>query len=192
MNFWSHPQVKKGWETKQWDEFFLFHGFACASVAQSGGRGLKNPLAWPLFFKYFRQFNEKRRPGTFAILAPRLYNSYNQAHVADRHMWQSPGPGPGSKCSKTEEVGCLYSELKPCQCEIATDEIQGEKNYRERINIKSARISALTGSAQRKMAAARQKVSATCENRTHSSDYKRPALTTQHMLVSTCRIVDLR
>ena len=78
-------------------------------------------------FKYFRQFKEKRRPGTFAILAPRLYNRYNHAHVPGPHMLQSPGPGPCSKCSKTVEVRCSYSELKPCQREIATDEIQGKK-----------------------------------------------------------------
>ena len=77
--------------------------------------GLINPQALPLFFKYFRQFKEKRRPGTFAILAPRLYNRYNHAHVPGPHMLQSPGSGPGSKCSKTVEVGCSYSELKPCQ-----------------------------------------------------------------------------
>ena len=72
-------------------------------------------------------------------------------------MWASAGPGPGSKCSKTVEVVCSYSELKPrpCQREIATDEIQEKKNYRERSNIKSARVSALTGSVPRKMAAAR-------------------------------------
>ena len=118
MNFWSHAQVKKCWETKQWDECFLFHGFSCAMVAQSRGWGLKNPIVWPLSFKYFRQFKEKRRPETYAILAPRLYNSYNHAHVPCSHMWQSPGPGPGSKCSKTVEVGCSYSELKPCQREM--------------------------------------------------------------------------
>ena len=108
---------------------------------------------WPLFFKYFRQFKEKRRPGTFAILAPRLYNRYNHAHVPGPHMWQSPGPGPGSKCSKTVEVRCSYSELKPCQREIATqaDEIQERKNYRESSNTKSARVSALTGSVPRKI-----------------------------------------
>ena len=42
-------------------------------------------------------------------------------------MWQSQGPWPGSKCSKTVEVGCSYSELKPCQGEIAIDEIQERK-----------------------------------------------------------------
>ena len=54
---------------------------------------MKNPLVWPLFFKYFRQFKEKLRPGTFAILAPRLYNRYNHSHVPGQHMWQSLGPG---------------------------------------------------------------------------------------------------
>ena len=124
---------------------------------------------WPLFFKYFRQFKEKLRPGTFAILAPRLYNRCNHAHVPGQHMWQSPGPGPASKCSKRVEVGCSYSELISCQREIATDEIQARKNYRERSNIRSARVSALTGSVPRKMAAAKQKDSAPNGNRTHVS-----------------------
>ena len=56
--------------------------------------------------KHFRQFKEKHWPCTFAILAPRLYNSYNHAHVPGQHMWPSPGPGPDSKCSKTVEVRC--------------------------------------------------------------------------------------
>ena len=135
--------------------------------SQSGGWGLKNPLAWPLFFKYFRHFKEKLRPGTFAILALRLYNRYDHAHVPGLHMWASAGPRPCSKCSKTVEVVCSYSELKPrpCQREIATDEIQEKKNYREHSNIKSAHVSALTGSVPRKMAAARQKDSAPNGNR---------------------------
>ena len=41
-----------------------------------------------------------------------------------------------------------------------------KKNYRERSNIKSVRVSALTGSVPRKMAERRQKVSAPCGNRT--------------------------
>ena len=65
-----------------------------------GGWGLKNPLALPLFFKYFREFKEKQRPGTFAILAPRLYNRYNHADVPGPHMWQSPGPGPAPSAPK--------------------------------------------------------------------------------------------
>ena len=58
------------------------------------------------------------------------YNIYNHAHAPSPHMWPSPDPGPDSKCSKTVEVGCSSSELKPCQREIATDEIQ-EKNIIE-------------------------------------------------------------
>ena len=54
-------------------------------------------------------------------------------------MWLSPGPGPDSKCSQTVEVGCSCSELKPCQREIATDEIQEKKNYRERTGSNSTR-----------------------------------------------------
>ena len=62
-------------------------------------------------------------------------------NTADPHMWPSPGPEPDSKCPKTVEVGCSCYELKPCQREIATNEIQEEKNYRDRSNIK-ARVSA--------------------------------------------------
>ena len=81
-------------------------------------------------------------------------------------MWPSPGPGPDSKCSKTLEVGCSSSELKP---EIATDEIQKEENYVERSNIQSARVSALTGSVHRKMAEGRQRVSAPSGNGTRAA-----------------------
>ena len=42
-----------------------------------------------------------------------------------------------------------------------------KKNYRERSNIKSARVSALTGSVPRKMAEAQQRVSALFRIRTH-------------------------
>ena len=141
---------------------------------------MENPLAWPSFFKYFRQLEEKQRPGTFAFLAPRLYNCYNHTHVPDPNM--CPGPGPGVKCSKTVEVRCSYSELKPCQREIATDEIQERKNYRERSNIKSARVSALTGSVPRKMAAERQKDSAPCGNLTLVTRLSTRALTTQPLV----------
>ena len=29
IDFWSHPQMKKCWETKPLDECFLFYGFSC-------------------------------------------------------------------------------------------------------------------------------------------------------------------
>ena len=55
--------------------------------------------------------------------------------------------------------------VEPCQGEIATDEIQERKNYRESSNIKleSARVSALsalTGSVPRKTTEGQQRVSA--------------------------------
>ena len=126
---------------------------------QSGEWGLKNPLAWPSFFKYFRQFKEKQRPSTFVTFALRIYNSYNHAHApgSSPSLWPSPGPWPDSKCSKTVEVRCSWSELKPCQREIATDEY------------KSARVSALTGSVPCKMAKGRQKVSAPSGIRTRAA-----------------------
>ena len=86
-----------------------------------------NPPSVAFVFQVFSTIQGKTKARGFAILAPRLYNRYNHAHVPGPHMWQSPGPGPGSKCSKTVEVGCSYSELKPCQREIDTDEIQEKK-----------------------------------------------------------------
>ena len=54
-----------------------------------------------------------------------------------------------------------------CQREIVTDEIQERKNYRQRSNIKSAPVNALTGSVPRKMAEGRQKDSALTRYRAH-------------------------
>ena len=110
------------------------------------GMRVENPSSVAFVFQVFSTNQGKLRPGTFAILAPRLYNSYNHARVPCQHMWQSPGPGPCSKCSKTVEVRCSYSESKSCQREIASDKIQGKQNYRERSNRKSASVSALTAS----------------------------------------------
>ena len=93
----------------------------------------------------------------------------HHAHAPGQHMWPSLGPWSDSKCSQTVEVGCSYSELKPCQCEIAAEEIQEEKNYREH-NIKSARVSALNVLVPRhKVAEGWQKVSATSRNRTRTA-----------------------
>ena len=75
------------------------------------------------------------RPKTFVTFAPRLDKRYNHAHEPGQHMWLSLGPWPYSKGSQTVEVGCSCSDLKPCQHEISTDEIQERKNYRERSNI---------------------------------------------------------
>ena len=46
------------------------------------------------------------------------------------------GPGPEFKFSKTVEVGCCCTDLELGQREIATNEIQERKKYRERSNIK--------------------------------------------------------
>ena len=90
---------------------------------------MKNPHSRLLFSNIFK---EKQWPGGYAILAPRLYNSYNHSHAPGQHVCQSQGPGPDSKCSKTVAVAAFRSDihvLKPCQREIATDEIQERKHY---------------------------------------------------------------
>ena len=67
-----------------------------------------------------------------------------------------------------------------------------KKNYREHSNIKSARVSALTGSMPRKMADARQSGSALIRNRTHMSPHSlrqctvRLTLTTQPLVFINC------
>ena len=67
-------------------------------------------------------------------------------------MWASVVQGP-------------YQDLQLCQREIATDEIQERKIlYRERSNVESARVSALTGSVPRKMAEAWQRFLALIRN----------------------------
>ena len=99
---------------------------------------LEKSLTSPLFFLYFREIRNKRSHWPGGQSAQKLYNCYNlcpcarHAHVGE--CW----PGPEFKFSKT---------LQLCQREIFTDEIQEKKNYRECSNIKSARVSALTGSA---------------------------------------------
>ena len=50
------------------------------------GMRVENPSLYVIVLKHFRQFKEKQWPGTFEILAPRLYNRYNHAHVPDPHM----------------------------------------------------------------------------------------------------------
>ena len=63
------------------------------------GEGWKT-LAVGHRLKVFSTIQEKQWPGTFAILAPRLCNRYNHAHVPGPHMWPSPGRGPDSKAPK--------------------------------------------------------------------------------------------
>ena len=76
-------------------------------------------------------------------------------------MWASAGPGPSSNSPKQckSDGRVIYNFVS-----IATDEIQEKKNYRESSNIKSAHVSALTGSVPREMAEARQRVSPQIRN----------------------------
>ena len=59
---------------------------------------------------------------------------------------------------QTPSASKLWKSLNPCQCKVATDEIQERKKL-ERSN-KSVRVSALTGSVPRKMAEGRHRVEA--------------------------------
>ena len=80
------------------------------------------------------------------------------AHVPGQHMWASAGPGPSSsspKQWKSDGRVKIYNSVS-----ARSPLTKSKKNYRERSNIKSAHVSALTGSVPRKLAEARQKHSA--------------------------------
>ena len=94
------------------------------------------------------------------------------AHLPGQHMWASTSPGPSLgrpgtefKFSKTVQVGWSCQDLQLCQREIASDEIQEKRNYRECSNIKER------ASVPRKMGhimgEALQRVSVPYGNRTH-------------------------
>ena len=101
------------------------------------GPGLENTLRGPLYFQYFRLFKKSNGQPFSGQIAQRLYNSYITAHAPGQHMWQGRGPGPYFKCSKTVEVRCSFQELKPCQGNIDTGEIQeGGVGYKEHSNVK--------------------------------------------------------
>ena len=110
----------------------------------------------PSFFLYFREIRNKRshRPGRGSTLTIAIIS----AHMPGLHIWASAGPGPSSSSPKQWESDGCVKIYNSCQREISTDEIQEEKNYREHSNIKSARVSALTGSVPRKMAKVLQEI----------------------------------
>ena len=77
-------------------------------------------------------------------------------------MWASAGPGPSSsspKQWKSDGRVKIYNSVS-----ARSPLTKSKENYRERSNIKSARVSALTGSVPRKMAEARQRISAIIRN----------------------------
>ena len=61
---------------------------------------------WACFQVFSTIQGKNKGQASFGTFAPRLCNSYNHACAPGPHMWQSPGPRPDSKCSKTVEVGC--------------------------------------------------------------------------------------
>ena len=83
-------------------------------------------------------------------------------------MWASAGPGPSSSSPKQWKSDGRVKIYNSVSARSPLTKSK-KKNYRERSNIKSARVSALTGSVPRKMAAARQKDSTPCRSRTHVS-----------------------
>ena len=123
------------------------------------GMRVENPSAWATVISVFSTIQGKTMAKSYQALLLRSYAITKiTAHAPGQHMWPSPGPWPDPKCTKTVE------ELNPCQCEVATDEIQKTK-YRAAIN--NARVSAPTGSVPRKMAEGQHRVEAPCRNLTH-------------------------
>ena len=106
------------------------HSFS--SEEQFGGWKLKTPQrVWII------QGKTMAKP-LQALLHQGYTTAILTAYAPGQHMWLSWDPRPYSKCSKTVEVGCSCLELKPCKREIATDEIQEEKVFKKRSNIKAS------------------------------------------------------
>ena len=82
-------------------------------------------------------------------------------------MWQSPATW--LQMLQNSGSRMLMFRLKPCNREMATDEIQEWKKLLRAQQCKSARVNALTGSVPRKKAEGRQRVWALYRNQTHVS-----------------------
>ena len=85
---------------------------------------VEKPSSVPFVFRVFSTIQRKTKSKHFCYFCSEALQLLNHAHVPGQQMRPSPGPWPDSKSSKTAEVGCSCSELKPCQREIATDKIQ--------------------------------------------------------------------
>ena len=154
------------WSKNQFGQWGTTEGWKLLTVGQSGGWVLKNPHYEPSFSSTFDNKIKNKGQAFSFTFAARLFNSYNPAHVPGLHIWQSPGPRPDSKCSRIVEVRCSCQQLKPCQSQIATDEIQEKKNKISAL-IQSACVSALTGSVPHKMVKGLQDGATPYWNRTH-------------------------
>ena len=135
---------------------------------------MRQPWAWaleksltrPSFFCIFEKSGKnettdlavsQRWGSTIAIIS---------AHVPGPNIWASAGPGPSSSSSKQCK---LDGHVKIYNFASARSPLtkSKKKKYREHSNIKSSRVSALTGSVPHNMAEALQKESALIRNRTH-------------------------
>ena len=87
-------------------------------------------------FSAFSTIQGKTMAKFFLVLAPRPYKSYNycpcpRPAAARPLMWSSPGQGPDSKCSKTAEIGCSYSELNSVIARLPLTKFE-RRHYKER------------------------------------------------------------
>ena len=145
-------------------------GSNLASVTSQGHEPSKHLLLGLRFFCIFEESGKNEatdlavcqlRGSTIAIIS---------AHVPGQHMWASADPGPTTKLTQVLQNSASWMVVLRFTTLSARDRHwrnPRKKNYRERSNIKSARVSALTGSVPRKMAEALQKDSELIKNWTH-------------------------
>ena len=95
-----------------------------------GDQGWRTLSVGHWFFSIFNNARKNNGRAVRGTIARGNTDALITVHAQGQNMWPSPGPGtkspPDSKYLKTvaDEVRCSCEEFKPCQHEIATDEIQ--------------------------------------------------------------------
>ena len=123
----------------------------------------------------FQVFSRKTEGQALLWLCSELYNSYNHAHAPGQHMWLSLGSrvqalGQWAQLQVLHNSGSRMFTFR-VKTQLAPDSQWRNlrrKKERESSNTKSARVCALTGSVQRRMAEGWKKVSAPCWNWTRA------------------------
>ena len=120
---------------------------------------LKKSLKRPSFLLYFPEIGKKRKHQATDLTVNQFQGSTIatiSAHVPGQHLWASAGQVPSSSSPKQWK---LDGHVKIYNSVSARSPLTKSNS-----NIKSAHVSALTGSVPRKMAKGLQRVLASCKN----------------------------
>ena len=119
-----------------------------------------------LVFSVFSRNQKKPKPTWQSVSSEALQwlKSLPSAHVPGQHVWTSVGKGPSSSSPKQCKLDGGFKIYNSVSARSPLTKSK-KKKYSERSNIKSTRVSALTGLVPCKTAEARQ--SALFRTRTH-------------------------